>query len=90
LAKASDNTLSKADIEKGGFAAPVGSTVRITAKIYIATEEPLVNVLLLDLECCSCWDPDVPDNQCPGIRLMLKEDDYLAIERGKILGSTLR
>ena len=88
-AKASDNTLSKANIEKGGFKAPEGSTVRIEANFFIASTEDIENLLLIDLECCSCWDPSVPNNQCPGIRLMMKSNDFLSIERGKILGSTL-
>ncbi len=88
-AKASDNTLSKADIEKSGFNAPIGSTVRIEANFFIATTEDIENLILIDLESCSCWDPSVSNNKCPGIRLMMKEDDYLSIERGKILGSTI-
>jgi len=88
-AKASDNTLSKADIEKEGFNALKGSTIRIEANFYIATTENIENLLLIDLECCSCWDPTVPDNQCPGIRLMMKGNGFLSIERGKILGSTI-
>jgi len=89
FAAASDNTLSKADIEKGGFEAPEGASVRISANFYIASIDNLENLLLIDLECCSCWDPTVPDNQCPGIRLMMKDNDHLSIERGKILGSTM-
>ena len=88
-AKPSDDILSKADIEKGGFSAPVGSTITIQAKFFIETVVDLQDLLLIDLECCSCWDPTVPDNQCPGIRVMMKEDNYLSIERGKILGSTI-
>lgn len=89
IAKASDEILSKADIEKGGFNAPEGATVVIEANFYIASTENIENLLLIDLECCSCWDPSVPDNQCPGIRLMMKNNDHLSIERGKILGATL-
>ena len=88
-AEASNNILSKADIEKGGFSAPEGSTIKITANFYIASTANIENLLLVDLECCSCWDPEVPDNQCPGIRLMMKANDFLSIERGKILGSTI-
>lgn len=88
-ASASDDLLSKADIEKGGLKAPEGSTVQIAFYVYIGSVAELENLLLADLECCSCWDPSVPDNQCPGIRLLLKRDDYLAIERGKILATTL-
>ena len=89
LAKASNATPSNAAIEKGGFVVPEGSTVLLTASPYIATEGDIENLLLLDLECCSCWDPRVPDNQCPGIRLMVKGDGCLSIERGKILGETI-
>ncbi|MEL7003784.1 MAG: heparin lyase I family protein [Bacteroidota bacterium] len=88
-AKASDNILSKADIEKGDFNAPEGSTVKISASFYIGSTDNIENLLLIDLECCSCWDPSVPDNRCPGIRLMMKNNDHLSIERGKILGSTI-
>lgn len=62
-AKASDNTLSKSDIEKEGFNAPECSTVRIEANFFIASSENIENLLLIDLECCSCWDPAVPNNQ---------------------------
>jgi len=87
----SDEILSKIDIEKGGFLAPVGSTVKITADFYLNTDENIANLFLMDLECCSCWDPTVPDNQCPGIRLMMSGgNDFLSIERGKILGTTIR
>ncbi|MEO0728224.1 MAG: hypothetical protein AAFZ63_26995, partial [Bacteroidota bacterium] len=89
IAKPSDDILSKADIEKGGFSAPVGANISIQAKFFIETSEDLQDLLLIDLEYCSCWDPTVPDNQCPGIRLMMKEENYLSIERGKILGSTI-
>lgn len=87
--RASDATLSKADIEKGSFNAPEGSTVRISASFYIASINNIENLMLIDLECCACWDPSVPNNQCPGIRLMMKDNDHLSIERGKILGSTI-
>ncbi|MEO0405522.1 MAG: hypothetical protein AAF193_11680, partial [Bacteroidota bacterium] len=31
-----------------------------------------------------------PDNQCPGVRLMFSNgNDYLSMERGKIIGATL-
>lgn len=88
-AEKSDNTLSKADIEKSGFSAQEGSTVRIEANFYIASTDNIENLFLIDLECCSCWDPTVPHNQCPGIRLMMKDNDYLSIERGKILSSNI-
>lgn len=90
LAKPSDDILSKMDIEKGGLSAPAGSTVTIEADFYINSTENLRDLLLIDLECCSCWDPNVPDNQCPGVRLMLAgENEYLSIERGKIIGTTI-
>lgn len=88
--KQSDNILSKVDIEKSGFQASENSTVIIEADFYIDSDANIENLLLIDLECCSCWDPTVPDNQCPGIRLaMTGGNDYLSIERGKITGNTL-
>lgn len=90
LAQPSDDILSKADIEKFGFNAPAGSTIKIEADFYINTDEDLTDLFLLDLECCSCWDPTVPDNQCPGVRLKIGGDnEYLSIERGKIINSTI-
>ncbi len=90
LAKPSDDILSKADIEKQGFTASIGSTIKIEADFYINTTENLTDLFLMDLECCSCWDPSVPDNQCPGIRLKIGGDnEYLSIERGKILSPTI-
>ncbi len=95
LARQSDALLSKMDIEKSGLNIAVGSRVIIAADFFIPGTQPLTNLLLIDLECCSCWDPDVGDNfgaenQCPGVRLMMTGDeDYLAIERGKISGTTL-
>lgn len=89
FAKATVETLSKMDIEKQGFEALENATVSIEADFFIASEADIENLLLIDLECCSCWDPTVPDNQCPGIRLMMKSNDFLSIERGKILGATL-
>ena len=91
VAQPADDILSKAGIEKGGFFAPEGASVTLAADVYLAGAPDLRELFLIDLECCSCWDPDVPDNQCPGIRLKLAGDGpYLAVERGKILGSTLR
>ncbi len=82
--------LSKMDIEKAGFAAVAGQTVTIEADFFIDSEENLADLLLLDFECCSCWDPNVPDNNCPGVRLMMSGgNDFLSIERGKIGGETL-
>ncbi|MEM6643860.1 MAG: hypothetical protein AAF616_12845 [Bacteroidota bacterium] len=89
FAKASDSILSKADIEKSSFSAPEGATIRMNADFYINSANDLQNLLLMDLECCSCWDPIVPDNQCPGVRLIIGNNDRLSIERGKILGSTI-
>lgn len=88
--KQSDEILSKVDIEKGGFIAQENSTVIIETDFYIDSNTNLENLFLIDLECCSCWDPNVPDNQCPGIRLSMSGgNDYLSIERGKIAGTTL-
>lgn len=95
LAQQSDDQLSKIDIEKGGLNITSGDKVIIKANFYINSAESLENLLLIDLECCSCWDPTVGDNfgeenQCPGIRLMMSGgNDYLSIERGKISGTTL-
>lgn len=96
LAYESDNQLSKIDIEKGGLNIKEGDKVVIKANFYINSTESLENLLLIDLECCSCWDPTVGDNfgaenQCPGVRLMMAGgNDYLSIERGKISGTTLQ
>ncbi|WP_350284319.1 hypothetical protein [uncultured Croceitalea sp.] len=85
LSRKSDRRLSKADIEKSGLFAPENSVVTIKADFYIDSEENIENLLLIDLECRSCWDPSVPDNQSPGLRLMMSGgNDYLSIERGKI------
>ncbi|MEL6863187.1 MAG: hypothetical protein AAFP19_02155 [Bacteroidota bacterium] len=91
LSKPGDEILSKVDIEKTGFSAPIGSSVKIEADFLINnTNENLKELFLLDLECCSCWDPSVANNQCPGVRLKISGDNnYLSIERGKILGSTI-
>ncbi len=96
LSNQSNALLSKIDIEKSGFQAFSGSTVTIKANFYIATDEPLTDLFLIDLECCSCWDPVVDldpssdgDNQCPGIRLKITGDGFLSIERGKISAETL-
>ncbi len=83
------------DIEKNGLNIRSGDKVTIKADFYISGTQPLQNLLLIDLECCSCWDPNVGDNygsenQCPGVRLMMSGgNDYLSIERGKISGTTL-
>ncbi|WP_123877396.1 hypothetical protein [Flagellimonas maritima] len=96
LAYRSDDQLSKIDIEKGGLNIGTGDKVTIKADFYINSNESLENLLLIDLECCSCWDPSVGDNygaenQCPGVRLMMSGgNDYLSIERGKISGTTLQ
>ena len=92
----SDAQLSKMDIEKNGLNIKSGDEVTITADFYINSTESLENLLLIDLECCSCWDPSVGDNygsenQCPGVRLIMSgSNDYLSIERGKISGTTLQ
>ncbi|WP_299259974.1 hypothetical protein [uncultured Aquimarina sp.] len=93
----SDNLLSKMDIEKGGFNAFLGDKVTIQADFYLNSTANIENLFLIDLECCSCWDPLVDadpssdgDNQCPGVRLKMSGgNDYLSIERGKISASTL-
>lgn len=96
LAYQSDSDLSKVDIEKNGLNIVSGNKVTIKADFYIVGTEPIGNLLLLDLECCSCWDPTVGDNygsenQCPGVRLMMSGgNDYLSIERGKISGTTIQ
>ncbi|MFS4494578.1 hypothetical protein [Maribacter sp. 2308TA10-17] len=96
LAYQSDSDLSKVDIEKNGLNIISGNKVTIKADFYIVGTEPIENLLLLDLECCSCWDPTVGDNygsenQCPGVRLMMSGgNDYLSIERGKISGTTMQ
>lgn len=96
FANQSDSDLSKVDIEKNGLNIVSGSKVTIKADFYIVGTESLENLLLIDLECCSCWDPTVGDNygsenQCPGVRLMMSGgNDYLSIERGKISGTTIQ
>ncbi|MFK8161445.1 MAG: hypothetical protein AB8H12_03195 [Lewinella sp.] len=90
FAQPGNDPLSKMDIEKGGFAAVAGQTVRIEADFRINSNENLADMLLLDFECCSCWDPDVPDNKCPGVRLLFSGgNDFLSIERGKIGHETI-
>lgn len=96
-AKQSNEILSKAAIEKGGFNAFAEDKVTIEADFYIDSDANLENLFLIDLECCSCWDPSVDadpsvdgDNKCPGVRLRLSGvNAYLSIERGKIAGTTL-
>lgn len=96
LAYQSDSDLSKVDIEKNGLNIVSGDKVIIKADFFIVGTESIENLLLLDLECCSCWDPNVGDNygsenQCPGVRLMMSGgNDYLSIERGKISGTTIQ
>lgn len=86
----SDDILSKIDIEKSGLVLSEGGELLIQFDVYINSTEELSDLFLFDLECCQCWDPTVVDNQCPGIRLKLGGGkNYLSIERGKILGSTL-
>jgi len=96
VAYQSDSDLSKIDIEKNGLNIVSGNKVTIKADFYLVGSASLENLLLIDLECCSCWDPTVGDNygsenQCPGIRLMMSGgNDYLSIERGKISGTTIQ
>jgi len=96
LAYQSDSQLSKMDIEKNGLRIEAGKRVIITADFFVTGTASLQDLLLIDLECCSCWDPDVGDNygsenQCPGVRLMMSGgNDFLSIERGKIAGATLQ
>ena len=97
LSNTSNAILSKMDIEKGGFQAFSGDTVTIKANFYITSTGSISDLFLIDLECCSCWDPNVDttsspdsDNQCPGVRLKITaENDFLVIERGKISETTL-
>ena len=93
----SNSNLSKMDIEKGGFKAYAGDKVIIKAAFFINSTASIKDLFLIDLESCSCWDPNVAanpsidgDNKCPGIRLKMSGgNDYLSIERGKISGSTI-
>ena len=87
----SDNSLSKIDIEKSGFSAFANDKVIIRADFYIGNTGNIENLLLVDLECCSCWDPTVNiENKCPGVRLIMSGgNDFLSIERGKIAESTI-
>ena len=87
----SDDLISKIDVEKSGFSAFANDTVIIKADFYINNTANIENLLLIDLECCSCWDPTVnTENQCPGVRLKMSGgNDFLAIERGKIGESTI-
>mgnify|MGYP001792071815 FL=1 len=93
---ASDTQLSKIDIEKNGLQIAAGDRLRIEADFFIVGTGSIENLLILDVECCSCWDPTVGDNlgaenQCPGVRLLMSgTNDYLSIERGKIGGPTLQ
>jgi len=96
MAFQSDSDLSKVDIEKNGLKIVSGNRVTIKVDFYIVGTEPIENLLLLDLECCSCWDPNVgnnygSENQCPGVRLMMSGgNDFLSVERGKISGTTFQ
>ena len=90
VAHPSDDVVSKAGIEKGGFFAPPGSTVTLSANVLLRAGGPLEDLFLFDLECCSCWAPTVPDPQCPGVRLKLSgAGEFLSMERGKILETSL-
>ncbi|MEM9858082.1 MAG: hypothetical protein AAF843_12020 [Bacteroidota bacterium] len=92
FANASDVSLSKMDIEKEGFSAFEDDKVVIKADFYISGNSNIENILLIDLECCSCWDDTAEaENQCPGIRLQMSGgNDFLSIERGKIAESTIQ
>lgn len=87
----SDNSLSKMAIEKNGFSAFANDKVIIKADFFIGNTANVENLLLIDLECCSCWDSTANvENQCPGIRLQMSGgNDFLSIERGKIAESTI-
>ena len=87
----SDNSLSKMDIEKSGFSAFTNDKVIIKADFYINSTANIENLLLIDLECCECWDNSSGvENQCPGIRLQMSGgNDFLSIERGKIAENTI-
>lgn len=91
FAFASDSSLSKMDIEKSGFSAFANDKVIIKADFYVGNTENIENLLLIDLECCECWDQTVNvENQCPGVRLIMSGgNDFLSIERGKIAESTI-
>ncbi len=92
FANASDVSLSKMDIEKEGFSAFEDDKVVIKTDFYISGNANIENILLIDLECCSCWDDTAEaENQCPGIRLQMSGgNDFLSIERGKIAESTIQ
>ena len=79
------------DIEKSGISAFVNDKVTIKADFFIGNTENIENLLLIDLECCSCWDTSSGvENQCPGVRLIMSGgNDFLSIERGKIGESTI-
>lgn len=83
------------DIEKGGLDLRSGDHITISVDFFIEGSASLADVILLDLECCSCWDPEVGDdygaeNQCPGVRLIMSGgNDFLSIERGKIGANTM-
>ena len=91
FAYASDEFLSKMDIVKDGFRAFENDRVLIEADFYLSGNANIENLLLIDLECCSCWDDSSGvENQCPGIRLQMSGgNDFLSIERGKIAEPTL-
>lgn len=84
-AAASGSPLSKMCIEKNGLEIREGDRVTIEARFFIASTAILEGLHLIDLESCNCWDPNVPNNQCPGVRVMLGGgNDFPTIERGKI------
>jgi len=79
------------DIEKSGFQAFEDDRVIVKADFYISGTATIENLFLIDLECCSCWDPTVNvENQCPGVRLKMSGgNDFLSMERGKIAEGTI-
>ncbi len=88
----SNTILSKIDIEKEGFSAFENDIVIIKANFHINGTAYIEGLLLIDLECCSCWDSTVSiENQCPGIILQMSGgNDFLSIERVKIAENTIQ
>ncbi len=78
------DTISRAAIQKDGLRAYASDRITIEAYYFIEGHSPLQGVTLLDLECSSCWDPKVPNNHQPGIRILVTEGNVPVIERGKI------
>lgn len=82
----SDDVVSKALIERGGFRLYAGQSAMVDAWFLIPGGQSLDNVFLMDLECRDCWPAfSGRNNPSPGIRLTLKGDDgEVAVERAKI------